>query len=85
MLYHAVLMCSVLLNLSMTTKLEMQKLLPKAASYCIENPEGRLSVAYGPIQRHNDSGFRQWGNNERETRHTPSQVKGSTFATGHSP
>jgi hypothetical protein len=51
MIYHTILACAALLNLSMETKLEMQRLLPQAASYCLSNPQGKLSVDYGPIGR----------------------------------
>ncbi len=76
MIYHTVLACATLLNLSMTTKVEMQHLLPQAASYCLENPKGRLSVAYGPIEKAQPTGLK-WGRDSFDARATAHQA----FAT----
>lgn len=81
MIYHTVLACATLLNLSMTTKIEMQKLLPHAASYCITNPQGRLSVSYGPMQKSEEpSRLPTWGSDQYESNAVTRKAR--SFGTG---
>ncbi len=40
------LACAFMMQLSMTTKLEMARLVPEAASYCMAHPSGKVSVSY---------------------------------------
>jgi hypothetical protein len=43
---HAVIACALMLNLSTTTKLEMARLFPEIARYCLAHPSGKVFVSY---------------------------------------
>ncbi len=81
MIYHAVLTCATLLNLSMTTKMEMQHLLPQAAEYCMNHTDGKLSVAYGPIEKTQKMNW-EWNRDAFEA-YLRAKSKRNPFATGH--
>lgn len=38
--------CAMLLNLSMTTKIEMNRIFPQIGSYCLSHPQGNVKVTY---------------------------------------
>lgn len=43
---NSVIACAVLMKLSMTTKLEMARVFPEVASYCMTHPSGKVRVSY---------------------------------------
>jgi hypothetical protein len=42
----SVIACALMMQLSMATKLEMARLFPEVASYCMAHPSGQVSVSY---------------------------------------
>ena len=42
----SVIACALMMQLSMTTKLEMARLFPEVASYCMAHPSGKVYVSY---------------------------------------
>jgi hypothetical protein len=43
---NSVIACALMMKLSMTTKLEMARLFPEVASYCMTHPSGKVRVFY---------------------------------------
>lgn len=43
---NSVIACALMMKLSMATKLEMARLFPEVASYCMTHPSGKVRVSY---------------------------------------
>lgn len=43
---NSVIACALMMKLSMTTKLEMARLFPEVANYCMTHPSGKVRVFY---------------------------------------
>jgi hypothetical protein len=54
----SVIACALMMQLSMATKLEMARLFPEVASYCVAHPSGKGYVSYrfGASRRSSESG-----------------------------
>lgn len=48
-MWHIVVSCAALLNLSASTQIEMNHIIPHVGEFCLTHRDAKLSIVYGPF------------------------------------